>query len=346
MTPPTPASSKRALLYCLLANVLGGSTFVAMDRAHASGLPTVTFSFVRTAISTLLFVVLAAVSGELRPRFDRRDWTLVLLVAIPGFALPLVLGIRGVALSTPGVGSILALMEPIAIVPLSWLFLHERLPRARVVAIGVGLLGALLVVAGDAATRGAADGGRLTGNVLLAVQGSMWAVYTVAAKPLTSRHSPTSVSLWSTAVGCAALGLVAPLEWDGLRPRALDGVAAALHLPEGVGVSASGASSPGAIAAAFGAALPWMLYLALFASFLAVWLWNAGLEGVPATAMAIFIFVQPAVGLALHFASGREAPTVASWAGLALIAVAVAQVTRERPAAVAAPPTDPPPRAR
>src|SRR5438552_2731593 len=128
-TPTLPSSSKRALTCCLLANVLGGTTFVAMDRAHASGLPTVTFTFVRTVVSTLLFVIVAAARGELRPRFDARDWRLVLLVAVPGFALPLVLGIRGVALSAPGIGSILALMEPIAIVPLSWLFLRERLPR-------------------------------------------------------------------------------------------------------------------------------------------------------------------------------------------------------------------------
>jgi drug/metabolite transporter (DMT)-like permease len=320
-----PAFVNRAVVFCLLANVLGGTTFVAMDRAYASGLPVVTFTFLRTALSTLLFVALCAWRRELAPKFSARDWGLVLLVAIPGFTLPLVLGVRGVALSTPGLGSILALMEPIAIVPLSFLFLGERPPRARIGGIALGLLGALLVVWSDALGGDAllAPGRRL-GNVLLALQGAMWGVYTVAAKPLTGRHSALSISLWSTALGCAALGLVAPLEWATLRPAAFDALAHAIGLQDGV---AGGAP----LSSAFVKALPSMLFLGIFGSFVAVLFWNAGLKGVSPTVMAIFIFVQPLVGLLLNALLGKEAPTLPAWIGLVLILGAVLLVAREPP---------------
>jgi drug/metabolite transporter (DMT)-like permease len=320
----------RAFVWCLLANFLGGTTFAAMDRAAASGLPTVTFTFLRTALSSLLFVLVAAPRGELAPRFSRKDWGLVLLVAVPGFVLPLVLGVRGVALSTPGLGSILALMEPIAIVPLSFLFLGERPRAARLLGITLGLLGALLVVWSDdlgGATLAVSE--RKLGNVLLAIQGALWAIYTVAAKPLTGRHSPLSISLWSTLCGCLALGLVAPLEWPQLRPAALDGVARMLGLQEGVPAGV-------ALREAVAAALPWVAYLGFFGSFLAVILWNAGLKGVSATGMAVFVFVQPAVGLLLNAAMGRQAPALFEWLGLALILGAVLLVTRERPIPAAA----------
>jgi len=318
----------RAVLCCLLANVLGGTTFVAMDHAFASGLPTVTFTFARTALSSLLFVALGAWSGDLRPRFSARDWGLILLVAIPGFTLPLVLGVRGVALSTPGLGSVLALMEPIAIVPLSLVFLGERPGRVRLTGIALGLLGALLVIGSDGlAGAQAMSPERRLGNVLLAIQGALWAVYTVAAKPLTGRHPPLAISIWSTLVGCAALGLVSPLEWSGLRPAALDGVAAALGLQDGV---AHGAT----LASALSRALPSALYLGILGSFLAVILWNAGLKGVSATRMAVFVFVQPAVGLLLDHLLGEQPPAPLEWAGAALILAAVALVSREpQPAA-------------
>lgn len=327
---------KRALLWCVLANVIGGSTFAAMAGAHAAGLPTVTFSFLRTLLSTLLFALVAWRAGVLRPRFSARDWLLVGAVAVPGFALPLILGIRGVALSTPGLGSILALLEPIMIVPLSVLFLRESLPRARLLGIAIGLAGALLVVLSGAsgaeatagltgeahAAAGAAHRETLLGNALLAIQGSLWALYTVAAKPLTARHSALSISTWSTALGCLAMGLFAPLEWSATTPSALQPVAEWLALEQGP------ATLDGALAVGR-ASLPWMAYLALFGSFLGVLLWNAGLEGVAASRMAGFIFLQPAVGLLLDYAMGAPPPALHAWLGLGAIALAVLFVSRE-----------------
>jgi len=308
----------RAALWCLLANVIGGSTFVAMASADRSGLPAVTFSLIRTALSSLLFALLLWRRGELAPRFTPRDWLLVFLVAVPGFALPLVMGIRGVALSTPAMGSILALLEPVAIVPLSLLFLGERMPGSRWLGLLIGFGGALLVILSE--PIGADGASQRIGNVLLAVQGSLWAIYTVAAKPLVARHSALKVSGYATALGCLALGLIAPLEWSALRPAALAGTADLLGL--------AAASGDGA-AAALRAALPSLLYLALFGSFLAVLLWNAGLAGVSASRMAAFIFVQPAVGVLIDLALGEPLPRWSAWCGLALIGAAVLFVSRE-----------------
>jgi drug/metabolite transporter (DMT)-like permease len=44
--------------------------------------------------------------------------------------------------------------------------------------------------------------------------------------------------------------------------------------------------------------------------------------------MAIFIFLQPAVGVVLDLVCFGEAPALRAWIGLALIVAAVALVTR------------------
>ena len=84
------------------------------------------------------------------------------------------------------------------------------------------------------------------------------------------------------------------------------------------------------------ASLPAMAFLALFGSFLSVLLWNAGLQGVNATKMAVYIFLQPAVGLVLDAACFGETPAPRAWLGFAAILVAVLLVSRE-PAPAAAP---------
>jgi drug/metabolite transporter (DMT)-like permease len=321
---------KKAVLCCIAANLLAGTTFVVMKRAPG-GLPDVTFNAVRTLLSTLLFFLAAARTGGVRPRFSARDWLLLFTVAIPGFAAPLLLGLRGVALSTPGNASILALMEPIAIVPLSLIFLREHTPPARLLGLLIGLLGAALVVTAEEGAGGLLEGAHATGNLLLALQGFLWAVYTVAAKPLADRHPPLALSAWITLIGCAAFTLLAPLEWRGCRPPALDGFARALALGDG---PAGGAS----FSVALVRSLPAAAFLGIIGSFLSLLLWNAGLKGVDASRMAIFIFLQPAVGLLLDLAVFGEVPALRAWVGLACIGAAVLLATRAaaaRPPAVA-----------
>jgi drug/metabolite transporter (DMT)-like permease len=82
------------------------------------------------------------------------------------------------------------------------------------------------------------------------------------------------------------------------------------------------------VASALRASLGPMLYLGVFGSFLAVILWNAGLQGVPASIMAVFVFVQPAVGLLLNHLFGEAPPVLFGWIGFALILGAVVMVTR------------------
>lgn len=312
---------RRAVLCCIGANVVAGTTFVVMRRAPG-GLPEVTFTFFRLLLATLLFFAVAVRRRDWRPGFSARDWLLALAVALPGLALPLLLGLRGVALSTPGNASILSLLEPIAIVPLSLLFLGEKSPGSRLIGLALGLAGAALVITAEVGAGDLAATTHLAGNLILAAQAAAWAIFTVAAKPLLARHSALKMSAWVTLLGCLACGAVALLEWPQLRPAGLAGVAHGLGLADGP----DGATL---FAAAFRASTPAMAYLALFGSVVSVLLWNAGLQGVDATKMAVFIFLQPAVGLLLDAVRFGEAPARRAWAGLALILVAVLLVARE-----------------
>jgi drug/metabolite transporter (DMT)-like permease len=217
-----------------------------------------------------------------------------------GFALPQILGTLGLTLSSATHGALLSPLEPIGILIGAALVLRERLGPTHLLAGGLGLLGTALIVIPNAA-GGAGDprGGDLRGDLVMALGHLCWAIYTLAAKPLVERHDPLEVAIRAGAISWIPLVLLAAHEPFDLA-RALP-------------------------------ALGWVLLLAFLASGLGSLAWNRALREVTAATMAIFVFVQPVVGLALGVLALGERASVAAVLGAALIVLGVGVATlRER----------------
>lgn len=288
----------RAVLCLVAANVLGGLSYAASKGAMA-GLPDITIGALRLAVALLC---LAAWEGRraLRWGFHGRDLALLAVVGVLGFAAPLVLGNTGVRLSTSANASILILLEPVGIVLLSAAFLGARLGPGQAAGIAAGLAGALLVVTGGRVDPSLGDRGALLGNAILALHGILWSLYTVAAKPLLSRHSAADVTRGSLLLAFAALAPLALFEWRGWRP------------PEGTLLPALG----------------WTAALGVSVTFLGVLLWNVGLRGTNPVAVASFIFLQPVVGVLAGRLAFGEPLTAWMLAGGALVGVGVLAAAR------------------
>jgi drug/metabolite transporter (DMT)-like permease len=307
-------SVSRALAYLWLANILGGLSYAGM-RLALDGLPEITIIELRILVALPCFALL--LKGEsLRWPYHGRDLVLLLIIAIGGFAAPLALGIIGVKLASVANASILVLLEPIGIVVLAALFLGERPRAGQVLGIALGLTGATLVVLSGAG--GPLELGRsaLTGNLILALHGFLWSLFTVTAKPLLERHSPLSITYCASIVALIALAPFVPLE---LRGRPL------FHGPVWT-------------------TLFWVVALGVLVSFGSTLLWVEAVRVVRPIVIAAFVFVQPLVGsLAGYFLGERLSPF--AMMGAALICLAVFVVTRgERETERAPEPTSVPPR--
>ncbi len=257
--------SPGTLGWILLAQICGGSA-PALTKLALDGLGPWSLVVVRQLLGTALLAVLwrARRPAEPAPRFERRDLGLLLLLAWGGFALPQILNAVGLQLSTATNGALLIPLEPIGIVLGGALLLGERLTARRAASLALGIGGAtLIVLQGDpeAAT------GDVRGDLLMALGHLSWAIYTLAAKPLVTRHDALRVTL----VG----SLLSPLP---LLPAALG---EPLDLPAAAG------------------ALGWIVLLAVVATALGTFAWNRALTRVRAGTLAAFIFVQPLWGLAL-----------------------------------------------
>ena len=292
------------LVWIWVAQGIGGAT-PALTKLALEGLGPFGLVVARQLLGALFLIALAALPRRFRgersevihARWTRRDLLLLLTLSWVGFALPQILGAVGLERSSATHGALLSPLEPIGILIGAALVLRESLGLAHILAGTFGVAGTVLIVASGA---GDARTGDLRGDLIIAAGHLCWAIYTLAAKPLVDRHDPLRVAIF------AAL-----LSWIPLVPLA--------------------ATAPFEAARAL-PALGWVLLLAFLATAMGMVAWNRALREVSASTMALFVFVQPVVGLAIGVVALGE--RVGWWAilGATLIVqgVAIATLRSER----------------
>jgi drug/metabolite transporter (DMT)-like permease len=293
---------RTTIAWIWIAQGIGGST-PALTKLALDGLEPFSLVVARQILGALFLVVLLVLPQRMRggaslPRvpWTRRDLVLLVTLSWIGFALPQILGAIGLATSSATHGALLSPLEPIGILVGAALVLREQLGFAHVLAGALGVLGTIAIVLSG---TGDARGGDLRGDLVMAAGHLCWAIYTLAAKPLVARHDPLRVAVFAGAIS-----------WIPLLPFALrESLDVERALP----------------------ALGWVVLLALLASAVATVAWNRALREVSAATMALFVFVQPAVGLAVGVGLGERAGLGAILGTIAIVCgVAIATLRGAR----------------
>jgi drug/metabolite transporter (DMT)-like permease len=256
-----------AFLLIVLANVIGGSTYLAQKLA-LEGLPPATVTLLRNVIAMACMLLFAARGGGLRLRFPAADQRRLALLGIVAYALPLWLGIIGLRWSTSGNGSLLILLEPPAILFFSRVLLGDRIRVVQALGILAGLGGALCIVLEQAPLGDLLATDHLRGNLVLAAHGLLWGLYSPLMQPLAQRYRSLDITFMSMVWACVVLLPAALFEhgsWHG-GPTLMP-------------------------------ALQWTLALGVIASFGGTVMWNVALGKLSAASVAPFVFLQPLAGV-------------------------------------------------
>ena len=290
---------RSALLTLALANVLWAGTYTA-GKIALRYLSPVELNAIRFTLAALMLSPVLARGWRRLPR-DRRSVLMLAFLTLLGFVLNKTFEYVGLSLSTASDVALLIATESIFTALLSWTLLRERVTRAGVAALVIGLLGVYLIIERGFAPNLGAGGGaaRVIGDLLVVLSLLIEAGYTVKGKSTLAAVPPLlftattitgSLAVWIPAGAVA----VAHSGWP--------------HVPP----------------------LGWLavLYMAAVATVAGYYLWFRGLTVVDGSAAAPILFIQPLLGAALAILLLHDVVTWATLLGGALIGSSLLLVMR------------------
>lgn len=295
-----------AVAALVAAVTIWGSTYVVIKDA-LDGIGPLTLALARFVVVLPLLLPLARRSG-LRARHlaERRFW------AFGATGVTLYFGLQnlGIAFTTAGSAALITAAIPGATALIAFRVLGERPSRLHWAGITLSTLGVGMIV-GSGLELG--QWRAVAGNAVVLASALAWAVYTVQGRRLGGEH-PAIVS--TTAGFLTGSVMLVPL------------AAAEVAL----------AGPPSTDAATVGA----VLYLGLFASGLAIALWNSGVRRMEAAAAGAFTNIVPVVGLAFALWQGEPATALqlvgGALAGLGVVLTQHRRRSRPPPVPAPAPP--------
>lgn len=278
--------------YALLAasTSLVGS-YVGLSKLLVAAFPVFLLAGLRFGFAALLMLPWLKKPAHEAPLDARSRWLLFLESFLGNFLFSICM-LYGLRQSSAVVAGVILAGIPAAVALLSWAVLRERLGGRTLAGIACAVGGIALVATGK---QGGADT-TLVGALLLIAAVFCEGCYVVIGKQLTAGLGPKRIS---ALINLWGLALVAPLAiWQGLSfdfgaPRVLD----------------------------------WGLlaYYSATASVITVWLWMAGLQGLPAAKAGVFMVFLPISTALVGLALGESLSSQQALAyGLALAGVVLA----------------------
>ncbi|MFT7774016.1 DMT family transporter [Roseateles sp.] len=278
--------------YALLAasTSLVGS-YVGLSKLLVAAFPVFLLAGMRFGLAAMLMLPWLKKPVHEAPLDARSRWLLFLESFLGNFLFSICM-LFGLRQSSAVVAGVIMAGIPAAVALLSWAFLREQLSHRVLAGIGCAVGGIALVATGR---HGGAETTPL-GALLLLAAVFCEACYVVIGKKLTAGLGPKRISalinLWGLVL-VAPLALWQAASFDFGTPRPLD----------------------------------WGLlaYYAATASVITVWLWMAGLQGLPAAKAGVFMVFLPISTALIGLLLGESMSAAQALAyGLALLGVLLA----------------------
>ncbi|MDC6350992.1 DMT family transporter [Zeaxanthinibacter sp. PT1] len=211
-----------------------------------------------------------------KERIEKRDWGRVLICAICGMVINMLAFFSGLELSTPINSSVLVTTTPIIVVILSAFLIQEKIYKLRAVGIGIGLVGALILVLYGGELRQDAPNIPL-GNLLFLLNATFYGLYLILVKKLIGKYHPFTLMKWLFLI---AVFINLPFGWNQFA-------------------AVEWTSLPWEVA--------WRLGFVVLGTTFCTYLFNAfALTQLKASTVSAFVYVQPLIGILYAVASGKD----------------------------------------
>lgn len=253
-----------------------------------------TFLFFRFLIASFVIFPFFAKEQKRRP-LSSSDLLRLTVLSLFGQTLTLSFVFLGFARTTALEGTLLSSLSPIFIITGGVIFLGETINKLERLGLVSIIIGSIITVLDPVLDLKNVETVNLLGNLLIISSGITWAIFSLRSKELFNKYSPFIITAYSFFVGLATFTPVALGEFF-LAPTAK------FVLPN---------------------ALPGILYLAIFSSLSAVYMYEVGLKYIDASEAAVFSYLQPVFALPISVLFLKENITLPFLVGGGIIAFGV-----------------------
>jgi len=182
-----------ALIALVLVQLFYGVTYTFANDVIVGGY-IMPFGFIvlRVVCATFLFWGFSLVVPS--KKIDRKDFPKLIAAAFFGVALNMLAFFKGLQYTTPIDGSVIMTTVPIIVLILSAIILKEQITKLKIVGIGLGLLGALVLILYGQNSENREN--IMLGNILVLVNAASYSYYLILIKKLTAKYHPYDFIKW------------------------------------------------------------------------------------------------------------------------------------------------------
>jgi len=148
--------------------------------------------FLRVFIGTGLYWLAGLIVGSEKIQYSR-DYLRFAGLAIVGVAVNQLMFFKGLSMTTPISASAIMTISPISVLIVSYIVLKEKISRNKIIGIGLGSTGAVLLIGIDGFSMTSAT---FTGNLFIFINAISYSIYLVLVKPLMYRYKAITVIKW------------------------------------------------------------------------------------------------------------------------------------------------------
>jgi drug/metabolite transporter (DMT)-like permease len=181
----------------LIAVQIFFATWPIVGKLALRTVPAVALVGLRVAGATVVLVLLARLSGNLR-LIERRDWPLLIVSSALGLILNQWLFVKGLSLTTAINATLLSTSIPVSTLLVGMFLGTDRTTWRRMLGIGLAAVGVVYLIG---PTRGDFSTATRVGDLLIVANSLCYGAYIAVSKDLVRRYNALTVITWIFIVG-------------------------------------------------------------------------------------------------------------------------------------------------
>lgn len=182
-----------ALIAVTIATIIYGINYTIAKDVMPTYVKPYGFILLRVGGATLIFWFLGLFVNA--KKIEKQDFKKIAFASFFGIALNMLSFFKGLSLTTPINASVMMVTSPIMVLVFSFFLLKGTIVKRQILGIGIGLIGAiLLILYGNNSVKNASN--IPLGNFLVFINATSYGLYLVLVKNLISKYNPLVFIKW------------------------------------------------------------------------------------------------------------------------------------------------------